>query len=341
MSSINQALRRTKGSQGAPVSYPGRYMEPSRSRNWMAWSLALLVVGLLAFSGGALAWKFRTAAPAATVVAPAPTAPPLMAPVQAEPEPMATTAGPTLSAVEDLVEPDPAEPGEEDDEPPVADETVIPDYGETVLARAKPAEPIPPKPQPTVLTEALPVRPELLPLPGEEPGRESGPLQARELFQRARAAQEDGRNEEAVSGYRQAILTDPGLTEAYLNLGNLLFYHTGDAGGAQDMYNQVLKLDPENKLAHNNLGVIRLQNGLLAEAEESFGAALKLDPDYVDAMYNMACLTARQGRADLTISYLQKVGRLNPDAVGWAARDHDFDGLRGSPEFDNFVAGNK
>jgi cytochrome c-type biogenesis protein CcmH/NrfG len=360
MSSINEALRRSNRTVGVPVSHSGRYPGGGRFGNWMAWALAIVAAGLLAFSGGAVAWKLRADGPSsaagrdASSVATATATPVTGAepeaqgsgdpappePTQAEPQSPAATETSVLTSPEDQTESEPVESGAEDDEALADGQTLLPADDEVIVARAAPEKPAAPLTKPTVLTEAMPTRPGLLPLPGQEQPGESEARQAQELFQSARAAQEDGRNEEAVSGYRRAILSDPGLTEAYLNLGNLLFYHVGDADGAEAMYSQVLRLDPENKLAHNNLGVIRLGKGLLAEAEASLSTALKLDPRYVDAIYNLACLTARQGRADLAISYLQKVGRLNPEAMGWAAKDHDFDGLRDNPEFVNFVAGN-
>ena len=350
MSSINEALRRANHTGGPVFSYPTLSTEKNRSRTWMTWALAILVIGILAFGGGALAWKFRTTAPPsvagqeAAQVKTAASSPRPDSPSEAGPvdqEPVVAMAGPDQSTSVDLTEFEAVEPGPDDQEALADGPGLSPAQAEVLVARARPVEPPLAKPQPAVLAPALPARPDLLPLPGEEPTGESQALQARELFQRARAAQEDGRDDEAISGYRQAILQDPGLTEAYLNLGNLLFYHGGDEAGAEAMYDQVLKLDPDNKLAQNNLGVIRLEKGLLDKAEESFTKALKLDPQYVDAMYNLACLTARQGRADLTISYLKKVGRLNPEVVGWVAKDHDFDGLRDSPAFVKFVAGNK
>ena len=45
---------------------------------------------------------------------------------------------------------------------------------------------------------------------------------------------------------------------------------------------------------------------------------MERDPGYVDALYNMACVAARQGRPSLAMSYLLKAARKQPEAAAWA-----------------------
>lgn len=142
---------------------------------------------------------------------------------------------------------------------------------------------------------------------------------------------------QAVQHYREALRLNPKLTEAYLNLGYMFLFHYQDTGQAATMYQQAIKLDPRNKVAHNNLGVIYLEQNKLPLAETQFGAAIELDKDYVDALYNMACLTARQGRASLAISYLIKASRKEPQVAAWAVDDEDLKGLTKMPEFQTLL----
>ena len=171
-------------------------------------------------------------------------------------------------------------------------------------------------------------KPELIPKPLTK---------ARDHFLAARAAQKQGRDSQAVYHYRQALLMDPRMGRAYLNLGNIFFHRHNDMGKALEMYKQALKLEPNNKKAHNNLGVLFLRQGLLGQAETEFTAALQQDPKYADALYNMACLAARQGRAGRAMDYLLEAGRVRPEAALWAAGDEDLKSLRRRPEFRKFV----
>jgi tetratricopeptide (TPR) repeat protein len=56
----------------------------------------------------------------------------------------------------------------------------------------------------------------------------------------------------------------------------------------RDIYLRVLDVDPDNFLAHYNLGTIRLRSKDLAGAIEDFRAALSIRPGYRDALLNLA-----------------------------------------------------
>src|SRR5437016_5857830 len=67
----------------------------------------------------------------------------------------------------------------------------------------------------------------------------------------ARAAQ--GRFEEAVTGYREALRLRPDFAEAHNNLGTLLLSH-GRLGEAEAEFRQALRVRPDFVEAHSNLG---------------------------------------------------------------------------------------
>jgi len=162
-------------------------------------------------------------------------------------------------------------------------------------------------------------------------------LAALDHFKLGREAQKNGRYSQAVFEYRQALRLDPNLTQAYLNLGNIFFYHDKTLGKAREMYSRVLKIDPDNKLGHNNLGVIFLKRNLFDQAEAEFAAALKLDPAFADASYNMACLYAKKGMKSKAVAHLLKAAQINPAVRRWAAGDTDFQNLADLPEFERFL----
>ncbi|MBW1710237.1 MAG: tetratricopeptide repeat protein [Deltaproteobacteria bacterium] len=156
-------------------------------------------------------------------------------------------------------------------------------------------------------------------------------------FYFGREAQKRGRYSEAVSEYRQALRLNPQLTQAYLNLGNIFFFHDKTQDKAQEMYTRVLKIDPNDKLGHNNIGVIFLRRNLFDQAEAEFTAALKLDPAFADASYNLACLYAKKGQRLKALARLLKAAQINPAVRRWAAGDTDFQSLADLPEFERFL----
>ena len=156
-------------------------------------------------------------------------------------------------------------------------------------------------------------------------------------YKAGRAAQEEGRYNEAVLAYRQALRLNPRLTKAYLNLGNIFFFHDHALEKARRMYTRVLEIDPDNKLGHNNLGVIFLRKNLYNQAETEFSTALKLDPGFVNASYNMACLYAKKGMKAKAMARLLKAAQIEPAVRRWASGDNDLKNLAGLPEFERFL----
>ena len=55
---------------------------------------------------------------------------------------------------------------------------------------------------------------------------------------------------------------------------------------AQNLYFEILKLDTNNYIAHNNLGIIYTLQNELEKAKISFEKALQIRPEYIDAKNN-------------------------------------------------------
>ena len=64
-----------------------------------------------------------------------------------------------------------------------------------------------------------------------------------------------GKLDEAVASYRQALTLKPDYAEVHFNLGNTL-NDQGKLDEAVASYRQALTLKPDYAEAHNNLGVI-------------------------------------------------------------------------------------
>jgi protein O-mannosyl-transferase len=103
-------------------------------------------------------------------------------------------------------------------------------------------------------------------------------------------------------------------TVASSNLGAGLL-RQGRADEALDFYQQALQSDPDNSESHNNLGLALLQTGKMAEAIPHFQRALEINPDNASARVNLGSALRRQGRLDEAVLQYRKALQINPDDV--------------------------
>ena len=94
----------------------------------------------------------------------------------------------------------------------------------------------------------------------------------------------------------------------------LAAHQAGRTAEAATNYKKVISLDPQNKWAHYNLGLIEQANGQNTAAEADYRAVLAVDPNFTSALYNLAILrtsAAPQEAVDLyrhAISVAPKMG---------------------------------
>lgn len=86
----------------------------------------------------------------------------------------------------------------------------------------------------------------------------------------------------------------------------------GDFVTAVEAYLRVIQLDPENKFAYYNLGVIRQGHGDLQAAESHYRTTLGLDPDFVPALFNLAILRTEAGSAEEALSLYEHLIEVDP-----------------------------
>ncbi|MEV0490931.1 tetratricopeptide repeat protein [Streptomyces atratus] len=87
-----------------------------------------------------------------------------------------------------------------------------------------------------------------------------------------------------------------------------------DFSGATRSFRQVLDLDPANKLAWYNLGVVAQHDNRTADARAAYDKALKIDPDFESALYNKAILIGSNDTGQ-AIEILQHIVGANPKAA--------------------------
>ena len=122
----------------------------------------------------------------------------------------------------------------------------------------------------------------------------------------------EGRPDEAISQFHQALRLKPEDAEAHNNLGIALLSE-GQTDEAIRQYQESLRLQPVNAKAHNNLGNALLYQGRMDAAITEFQAAIRINPDYAEAHYNLGTALNLQGQTDTAIQEFQAALRLNPD----------------------------
>ena len=93
-------------------------------------------------------------------------------------------------------------------------------------------------------------------------------------------------------------------------------HDTNEFAGAVRAYGQALLLNPGASEAHNNLGMTWDAQGRENEAAAEFGEAVRLKPDFEPAHFNLANALARLGKIDESIAEYRAAVRLNPDRAG-------------------------
>jgi tetratricopeptide (TPR) repeat protein len=117
------------------------------------------------------------------------------------------------------------------------------------------------------------------------------------LQQQAEQMLEEGRRQEALALFVEALEWWPNLTAVWGTVGQL-YLEERDFERAEEALERAVEADPGNPERLNDLGVALLYQNRLDEALEVFGAVLEISPAYAPAHFNLAlCHLARNDDA--------------------------------------------
>jgi protein O-mannosyl-transferase len=123
-----------------------------------------------------------------------------------------------------------------------------------------------------------------------------------------------GRMDDAIAQFREALRLRPDFAEAHNNLGNALSFFPARLDEAITQYEDALNIRPDMARAHSNLGHALNSEGKTAEAIDQFEEAVRLQPDYIEGYLNLASDLIRvPGRSSEARAALEKAMRLQPD----------------------------
>jgi len=112
--------------------------------------------------------------------------------------------------------------------------------------------------------------------------------------------------------YKNALLADPSNEEINYNLG-LLYQDLGHWDKAEEQYRLLLQISPNNKLALNNIGWLKLTKNEFEEAVLWFSRAIQQDSLFVNAICNRGISYEYLGDTDLAKKDYLKALQINPN----------------------------
>ena len=121
------------------------------------------------------------------------------------------------------------------------------------------------------------------------------------LLQRALAAHQKQRLDEAERDYREVLASDPSNAVATHYLG-LASWQRGDTAEGESKMRASLAMDASVPDFHNNLGLLLRDTGRAEAALDEFHATLRVDPRWIEAYSNLGLTLEALGRWDDAIA---------------------------------------
>ena len=121
-----------------------------------------------------------------------------------------------------------------------------------------------------------------------------------------------GKVDEAVNHYRQAIKLRPDYVQAYNNLG-LALSSQGRFDEAVGQFNRALQMSPDFSDAYYNLAIALKSQGKLDDAITNYRLAIQFNPDYAEAHHNLGNVLEIQGKTDEAAAHYRHAIRIKPN----------------------------
>jgi len=121
-----------------------------------------------------------------------------------------------------------------------------------------------------------------------------------------------GKNDEAIAEFQQAVRSSEDLKIARINIARALFKKR-DYQGATAALEEFLKTQPRSKEAENLLGNVAMEQKQYDVAEAHFRKALQYEPKFTDARNSLGILFNKLGRPDDAMAAFREVIATDPE----------------------------
>jgi tetratricopeptide (TPR) repeat protein len=127
------------------------------------------------------------------------------------------------------------------------------------------------------------------------------------------ALQLQGKSDQALIHYHDALRINPQLYEAYSDIGKILFYEMDKPEEALDYYVKAIQLNPKRATLHNSLGLVLVKLNRLDEALDQFSDAAQFDADYAVPRFQMGRILLKLGLDAEAIPHFHDALKIEPD----------------------------
>ena len=139
-------------------------------------------------------------------------------------------------------------------------------------------------------------------------------LTIKEAFDLALKNHQEGRLDVAQELYNQVLKIDPNDSTALNNLGNLL-HKLGKSQKAKDCFEKAIEIDPSYMHAHYNLGILFNSIAEIPKAKDCFEKAIEIDPSYVKAHYSLGIVFKNLGKNQKAKDCFEKAIEIDPNFI--------------------------
>jgi len=140
----------------------------------------------------------------------------------------------------------------------------------------------------------------------------------------------ENRLDSAVTSLKKLLQKNPGNSNAAFSRLQSLLFDLGHFGEIENVYRQVLEVNPDVADAHQGLAELYGKQGELRKAVEACNRALKIEPHRLDTKAMLVNLNSKLGRperaaeiaSDLAAAIIKNVGRYVCSQCGHSKDDY-------------------
>lgn len=141
-----------------------------------------------------------------------------------------------------------------------------------------------------------------------------GGISVQQALGKALTYQNSGQTQKAEVLYKRILEADPGNSDAYHLLGNLMVA-SGNAKLAINLIEKAISINPEESLYYSNLANVLKGCGSIDEAIIMFSQALSINPGLEYALLGLGQTLFEQDKYEEAIPFLNRYLELHPDYV--------------------------